>query len=72
MGAMTCPSCSAELPPYFVLVRNVGICPSCLRTVAVDGYQARVAHGDDTTIMDDGEIEALKRLRKQARKAKAA
>lgn len=69
---MTCPSCAAELPADLVLVRTVTVCPSCLRTLAVDGYQARVAHGDDTTVLEDDEIAALKRLRKQARKAKAA
>lgn len=68
---MTCPSCAADLAPEQT-VRTLAICPSCLRTVAIDGDTCRLAVDTDTTVLSEAELKKLKAWRAAAREARVA
>lgn len=71
MGRVACPQCAETLPDDLRLVRRVGVCPACLRTLVLDGEGARVAVATDTVPLADSELKTLRDLRRTARKAMA-
>lgn len=66
---MTCPNCGNLVPPDPV-VQNLTVCPSCWRSLAIDGTDGvglRLATGNDTTALTDAEITTLRNARKAVR-----
>lgn len=64
---MTCPACG-NLVPGDPVVRNVTIC-ACLVSLVIEGGACRRATGDDTGALDERELAALRKRRKQLREA---
>lgn len=65
---IACPSCGASIA-FVPVVGAIGICPSCLRSLVIDGKNARLATGDDTTVLDDGDLAKLRKARAKFRQA---
>lgn len=53
------------------MIGTLTICPSDLRTLAIEDGLARLAVAEDTTVLDAATLTALKALRATLRKAKA-
>ncbi len=68
---MTCPNCGNLVPPD-PIVQNLTICPSCLRSLVIDGTDGvslRLATGAETTILSEHDLATLKNARAALRKA---
>lgn len=68
---MTCPNCGNLVPPD-PIVQNLTICPSCLRSLAIDGTDGvgiRLATAADTTVLSDYDLAAIKKARATFRMA---
>lgn len=63
---LRCPACNGVLPTAPVVTTLV-ICPSCLRSVALDDAGPRLATALDTTDLSDTALAALRTARKRAR-----
>lgn len=68
---MTCPSCAADLADL-TMVRNLSICPSCQRTIAVEGDICRLATAADTVVLEPTEIGNLQQVRNRPKRAPRA
>jgi hypothetical protein len=64
---VTCANCQHVSEPE-TTVRGLTICPGCLATLIAETGTRAIA--SDTTSLDQGELKALRTLRKQLRDAK--
>lgn len=73
MAGLICPSCAVPLVDP-TLVQQLTICPSCLRSIVIEGESeqaGRLATASDTLALRPNHIAALKTQRKQARQVQA-
>lgn len=60
---MTCPNCASQLP---IDAASVLVCPTCARTLAVEGETARLAVKEDIMGLDPIHLARLRKDRPRA------
>ncbi len=69
---MICPACSEEMEPIGTdIAPPLAICPACETSIVI-GDAARIAKSSDTAVLNDEQLAALKKLRKNTRAERVA
>lgn len=63
---MTCPGCAADLSDADFTVGHLGVCPSCARSLALEGAVVRYATSDDLRGLNDVQVRQLRKSRPSA------